>query len=301
MKKTADHMIAQFNLILANHGQLTRIVEWSGDSILLSNGTVLDKDSKRLFCRRITNKITDVWVKNIDDILNGSVLVEDLKFAGRSKGGKAVWEKSKDILKEKFKKRIPHNKGVTGKYKLGARSQEVKDKISAKNSGENNGMHGIKLSDAAKTHKSKLMRELILQGKFTPNSNNRNTHWNATFNDKKYRSSWEALFQYINPTAEYETLRIEYYIDNSTKIYIVDFVDHLNKIAVEVKPRELCVGPKFEAKQAALQHWALSRGYLVLIVDAQWLQSQTIAIDYSKFDKNTAHKIQVLYETNKKN
>jgi hypothetical protein len=74
------------------------------------------------------------------------------------------------------------------------------------------------------------MKQKILSGEFTPNSNNRNTHWESTFNNNTYRSSWEALYQYFNQDAEYEKLRIEYNINNTAKIYIVDFVDHVNKI-----------------------------------------------------------------------
>jgi hypothetical protein len=40
---------------------------------------------------------------------------------------------------------------------------------------------------------------------------------------------------------------------------------------------------------------------ITLVVDAQWLQSQTVVIDYTKFDKSTANKIQLLYETTTKN
>ena len=299
--------LEEYNNVLEKYEVILRATYISKDRIILNNGKILTHGSDiRRFRRGIKNNAVE-FITRIDTIYGDDVTaslnaLKEIKSIGASKGGKEVWRKSGDIIREKLKGRTPYNKGISGIYKHGPRSQQIKEKISKANSGKNNGMFGTTMSDADKRMRSKKMKELILQGKFTPNSNNRNTHWNASLDGRKYRSSWEALYQFINPSAEYEALRIEYFIDATTKIYIVDFVDHINKIVVEVKPRELCTGLKFESKMSALTNWANITGYSILIVDAQWLILQLRNVeDYTRFDNNTARKLKSLYETNKKN
>lgn len=143
---------------------------------------------------------------------------------------------------------------------------------------------------------SKIMRDKILTGKFTPNSNNRNTHWNSEFNGKKYRSSWEALYQYSNPKAEYETLRIPYIHNGKELIYIVDFIDHHSKIVVEVKPRELFSDKKVKSKIAALETWAKDHNYTMVIFDINEIK-KIPEPDYQLFNTLTANKIKKIYAT----
>jgi len=145
------------------------------------------------------------------------------------------------------------------------------------------------------------MKTKILSGEFTPNSNNRNTHWESEYDGKKYRSSWEALYQCMYPKAEYETLRIEYSINDCHKVYIVDFVDYATKLVAEVKPTELCKGEIFEAKMSALTAWAHQNDFNITIATQEWLLNQGSPSDLSKFDEKTAIKIRKLYETSKKN
>lgn len=296
-------MMNFYNAILETYHQDIRIIQWSGTSITLSSGVILTNNIRLRFLKRIANTKTDVWATHADKLLSGEIDVEDLKYEGRAKGGRLCQQKHGAKSKLNLNTGTPWNKGLKGSYpyKFGPCSQEVKDKISAKNSGPGNGMYGTKMSMIDKKRRSDIMKEKILSGEFTPNSNNRNTHWDARYENKCYRSSWEALYQYINPHAEYEQLRIKYSINNTTKIYIVDFVDHINKQVVEVKPRELCAGEKFQAKLTALTIWAELNKYTLIIADKEWLQLQDKNIDYTKFDANTARKIKVLYETNKTN
>ena len=248
------------------------------------------------------NKKTNLWVSNIDKLINGTITESEIKSELASIGGKSVQKKYGSIIKRNLNTGTSWNAGTKGQNigTLGPRPQTVKDKISKKNSGPFNGMYGTTMSDLDKKKRSDTMKNKILLGEFTPNSNNRNTHWNSTFNGKKYRSSWEALYQCINQSAEYEKLRIEYIFNGVTKIYIVDFIDHTNKQLIEVKPRELCTGEKFQSKMLALSKWGKTHNYNIIIVDKQWLQSQLVEIDYTKFDDNTAQKIKALYEINKK-
>jgi hypothetical protein len=89
---------------------------------------------------------------------------------------------------------------------------------------------------------SRIIKDKILNGTFTPCITNTYTHWDAIVNlenglTKKFRSSWEACFWYCNQNLEYEKLRIEYFDKNNTrKIYITDFLDKDNSIVYEIKP-----------------------------------------------------------------
>lgn len=303
MKKTANQMIDKINTILSNHQQKTRIVAWTGSAIILSGGQTLSRSDRLRFIRRITNNKTDLWVNNIDNLLSGQITEKEIKSALSRIGGLSCQQKYGDKIKLNLNTGVPWSKGLKGNYpyKFGPQSQEVKEKISAKNSGAGNGMYGVRMSDAERQKKSLIMKKKILSGEFTPNSNNRNTHWDSELDGICYRSSWEALYKYINPAAEYEVLRLEYQFETVTRIYIVDFVDHINKIVVEIKPKELCVGPKFDTKIKALHTWAKDNSYKVLLVDKEWLLKNKIEIDYSRFNSIAAIKIKKLYETNKTN
>ena len=303
MKKTADQMMTIINNKLTEYTQSIRVVEWSGKNIILSTGKILTNSDRARFIKRIMNTKTDLWCRCMDRLISGEITESEIKSKLSAIGGKAVQKKYGNIIKQNLNTGIPWNAGTIGQNigTRGARTQAVKDKISVQNSGPKNGMFGVKMSIADKAMRSTTMKKKILSGEFTPNSNNRNTHWESTFNNKTYRSSWEALYQHINQDAEYEKLRIEYTFNGVTKIYIVDFVDHVNKQVIEVKPRELCAGEKFQAKLTALTAWAELNKYTLIIADKEWLQLQNNNIDYTKFDNNTARKIKALYETNKKN
>jgi uncharacterized FlaG/YvyC family protein len=299
MKKTSQQMIDILNTRLIEENQTTRIMQYSSSMITLSNGNVLTESNKRKFCRRLLNPKTNLWAKNTDNLLFGIITEKEIKSKLSSIGGKSVQEKYGNILKQNLNTGTSWNSGTKGQN-IGTRAprtQLVKDKISLKNSGNGNGMYGVKMSKADKQIRSDIMKQKILSGEFTPNSNNRNTHWEALYNGKKYRSSWEALYQYINQDAEYESLRIRYKLNDDEKIYIVDFVDHVSRTVIEVKPRELCVGEKFNAKLQALIKWAKLNNYQTLIVDKEWLKAQNPVINYDHFDQKTATKIKILYET----
>jgi NUMOD3 motif len=300
MKRTSEEMKTYFNELLLMYNQSTKIKQWTSLYILLENGMLFEKNERIKFIRRLTSKKTTIWIENIDNLLAGNVSENELKFFGRSKGGKQVQLQHSNIIKNNLNCGIPWNKGMKNMYTTKPMLDETKSKIGNANRGMNNGMYGVSMSDERKQQLSNLMKQLILTGKFTPNSNNRNTHWNSELNGKKYRSSWEALYHYINPIAEYETFRIEYTLHTVSKIYIVDFIDTTNRVLVEVKPKELCVGEKFNAKINALTTWATTNNYTVLIVDKEWLISNLpLTIDYLKFDNNTKNKIKKLYEINK--
>jgi hypothetical protein len=303
MKLTATQMVDRLNTKLIEYNQLTRVIGYTGKSISLSTGIILLDNNKDRFCKRLLSTKTILWASNIDNLLNGLITASEIRAKLSSIGGKAAQKKHGDTIKQNLNNGTSWNAGTKGQNigTLGPRPQSVKNKISKKNSGSGNGMYGVKMSAAGKQVRSDIMKKKILTGEFTPNSNNRNTHWGAMLDGTKYRSSWEALYQFINEFAEYEKLRIQYELDSKNHVYIVDFIDHHNKLVIEVKPKELCTGEKFTAKMYSLREWAKNNGYDVLLVDKDWLRLQNIDIDSSRFDDNTERKIKALYETNQKN
>jgi hypothetical protein len=162
-------------------------------------------------------------------------------------------------------------------------------------------MYGKVYSKEHREQQSVLMKKKILNGEFTPNTNNRNTHWEASCNGKKYRSSWEALYHYFNPDAVYEELRIKYSYNDDYHIYIVDFVDHNNKTVAEVKPSRLFNDDKTQCKITSLMDWCDEHGYVYIQADEEFLTRYKFEeIDIDLFDDDTIERIKVLYEKSRK-
>lgn len=306
MRITNEDMMRKVNEILLSYNQTILVKKWTGKEVEFINGSVIENNDRTKFISRIFNKKTDLWKKHHDEILLNPNTVNVIKSILSKIGG----EKCQNIHNEKIKLNlntgIPWNKGTTGILSAWNKGLTKKDdqrllKISETRQGERNPCYGKRYSEEEKKLKSEQMKEKILNGKFTPKSNNRNTHWESSFLGKKYRSSWEAWYQYLSPTSEFESLRIQYSINNITKIYIVDFIDRINKIVAEVKPIEMTKNEVFKAKWNALIDWANIHGYETKLITATWLKENTIKIDYSLFDVKTSDKIKKIYEINKEN
>lgn len=295
--------IDKLNGILQGYTDI-RIQTLEKDRILLSNGKYLGTPSEiRKFKRRVSEENTR-YLEQFDSLYSDDPVIcqnteTQIKSELARKGGTAVQKKHGDVIKENLNTGTPWNKGKTGLQKawnrgLTKETNSSLKKLSQARQGPGNPNYGKQESIAARQQKSRIMREKILCGEFTPNSNNRNTHWNSEYRGKKYRSSWEALCQHVYPDAEYEKLRVEYVYQGQKSIYIVDFIDHKNKIAIEVKPRELQTGEKYCCKIQALNQWCKDHGYHLKLFD------QTDVICYnnltqqeqSLFDAETVRKLQ---------
>lgn len=286
------------NRRLEDFHQHARLIDITPSTVTLNTGQILIGNDASRFIKRVMNSKITEWVKNTDALLAGNMSADEIKHISFAVGGKACQQKHGERIKSNLNTGVSWNKGTKGQNigTRGPQPQSVKDAISKKNSGAGNGMYGVKMSEEDKQAKSSTMKRKILLGEFTPKSNNRNTHWDAVLDGVLYRSSWEALYKYVNPEASYEELRVEYNYKGESKIYIVDFIDHVNRVVVEVKPKELCVGDKFNVKLQAIRKWAEQNLYEVLLVDQYWLIQQKLHIDYSRFDEKTATKIRKLYE-----
>jgi hypothetical protein len=126
---------------------------------------------------------------------------------------------------------------------------------------------------------SKVMKNKILNGEFTPNITNSFTHWVAEveYNGqiKKFRSSWEACFWLSNPCLEYETIRIPL---KSGGCVITDFLDSDNRIIYEIKPTSFW--RKQQNKIDAIIEYCLENTYKFI-----WVNERNILgyIDLEKF------------------
>jgi hypothetical protein len=118
-----------------------------------------------------------------------------------------------------------------------------------------------------RTRRSNQMKKMIADGTLTPSITNTWTKWSVEYAGKRFRSSWEAIFYAYHDAVEYETLRIPYIFEHTAKTYIVDFVDHLNKIVYEIKPSTMIDDPLNVCKFNALNEWATNNGYIAKIID----------------------------------
>ncbi len=302
MKVTSNGMIDKVNNVLIEYKQTILVVRWTSVEIEFTNGTVLAGNDREKFIKRIFNKKTDLWKSNSDELLNKSKTENEIKSILASYGGKKVQELHGEKIKKNLNVGIPWNKNMKGNYPHHYPcTNYAKMLISNANAGEKNGRYGYIYSEEEKNVKSKLMKNKILKGEFTPNSNNRNTHWESFYNGMNYRSSWEALYQYFNPNAEYEKLRIRYVSDDVEKVYIVDFIDYVDNLVIEVKPKKFFSSDSVIQKLNALTEWSVTNSFNVLLVTEDWFINYPInTIDFAKFDENTQRKIRKFYETYKK-
>jgi hypothetical protein len=290
-------MIDEVNALLKTHHQVLRVTQWSGNSVTLSNGTMFIGNERGRLSRRLFNKKTDLWLKKFDELyLHETFTVSQVKSRLAAEGGKEAQRLSGDIIRNNLNTGIPWNKDLKGNYPYSYPcSDGAKEKISEANSGEKNGRYGYVYSDEEISRMSETMSLKILSGEFTPNTNNRNTHWDTMYLGKKYRSSWEALVQHLKPNAKYEELRIRYQLGDKNKIYIVDFIDHVERVVIEVKPSRFRNDDEVVAKLTALKEWSISNNYDLIYADEYWIRSQPQPEDYSLFDEKTASKIKNIY------
>lgn len=294
--------ITQFNKMLKEHNQHLQAEKITGKKVILSNGLIINSARDVRLCKKRVTTGDTIWAENFDrlyvlDKEQRDVVEKECKSLISSKGGISCQRKYGEKIKSNLNTGTPWNKGLKGNYPYSfSRSDKTKEKISKSNRGEKNGMFGKTLTEEEKQYRSVRMKEKILSGEFTPNSNNRNTHWDAFYKNKKYRSSWEALYQYFDNEADYETLRISYTFNNKNYIYIVDFVNHKTNTVVEVKPKELINDKKTQAKILAAQRWCGDNKYTFVLADKEFLTSNAFPTDLTDFDIKTQKKIRKLYE-----
>ena len=288
---------------LDDYNQTLRIDVCTRKNWSVTNGRTFTGVELQKFRRRLIYSKTSIWYELFDQWMTDTISESDIMKILSIKRGQRCQEIHKDHIRNNLNTGQPWIKGKKNNidYRRRPLTSEQCLAMSKQRRGKGNPMYGKKHSDETKLKHSLFIKTLIQDGKFTPNSNNRQTHYDVTFNGVKYRSSWEALYHSYNPQAKYEELRISYTHNNQEKVYIVDFVDHQNKLVVEVKPREMVKDTLFQAKWKSLVDWAQHKGYTVLLADQYWLVNNVLNPDLSKFDDITARKLRTLYEASKEN
>lgn len=193
-------------------------------------------------------------------------------FTGRTKSKHTI-EKTKKSL-QKF-----YETDVGIKYK---------NKISERQLGDKNTVHRQTKDtrDRMSKNNSEKMKLKILKGEFTPPVTNSwcRSKCSIPTSDIKFRSTWEAIFYILNDeNVEYEKLRIPYTDeDGITKTYIVDFIDNINLIVYEVKPKQCKNKIRNILKDMALREWSKKNGYKYITIDDEYFRENAKNVDYSK-------------------
>jgi TnsA-like endonuclease N terminal len=134
-------------------------------------------------------------------------------------------------------------------------------------------------------NKSITMKNKIKNGEFTPCVTNSWTKWDFEINNRKYRSSWDATFQLLNPKLKYEYHRIPY-LDtelNKERIYITDFSDIKLKIIYEIKPKSLKDVQLNIDKFKGSRQWCKDNNYTFKIINEDYFQNKNLYFISKKY------------------
>lgn len=278
-----------YNNILMENNQKLRIEKYTRKYCILSGiGEIQSNIITKFMIKKIKIRYFDDYflgdsakkleittkVRKIACFLNG-------KKAKSSKGiktGKIPWNKGIKIQSPNW------NKGKT------KHDNEAVMRISLSKIGKLNPNYGKSPSMETRKKQSNSIKNKILLGEFTPNIMNSNTHFTSEVFNKKFRSSWECAFYYVNQHLLYEKIRIPYYCEEKSKnrIYISDFLDYSEKIIYEIKPKIHII--KQKNKLDKIIDWCKLNGYKFILKtedDIKEIVKNFTDIDYSNFDKNT--------------
>jgi len=282
-------------------GFTIRVDQYSQKYTILSNGIVLDTPNK---VGQFKRRLASGW--NMDlayhtDIAISKEYIKQHKSQLAKVGGIICQKKNPQIRKiakenlrkaresgknqEWHKEKDPWNKGLTKE------TDTRLMKYSQQKTGEGNPMFGYSPTEEERQRASDKMKENIKTGKFTPNIRNSGTHWQVEYKGKKFRSSWEAAWFALNPTYEYETVRISYWLDGKEKIYIVDFYDPITNTLIEVKPVEHTYDEKFKAKKVWAEKWAAENSGQYLVITQKYLKENMYALLASDLPEDVKEKI----------
>ncbi len=302
--------------MLDSAGVSLRVVTWKQGCVKLSSGVEITGDEIRKFRMRCASSFLSSVMDEtyaLDNPRRRNIVINRNKCKVAKEQSEARWQmmtyKEKNerqnhmrqiqkLVDHKNKPYVePWNKGKT--KNTDARLAT----ISNDRSGEGNPMFGTRMSDKEKLRKSLLIKERIKTGVWTPCVHNSRTHWNCIYKGTKYRSSWEAVYASLNPNDLYEDVRIEYQYQGTTKIYIVDFVNHITKILVEIKPAIHTKDEKFKCKLQAAHKWCREHDYEFKLLTQQYFIDNFNRIDFTKLIvPNIQQKMaRIKYEAHKAN
>lgn len=302
INRSHQQIIDDCNNLLMQFNQRIRIVELKKRFVKLNTGRTLEGNESIVFLRRIENKIHTLYLENFDKIyIDGNTdIIKEIKAVGSRRGGKACQQLHSDKIRSNLNTGIPWNKGTTGLMPSPWQAGQSKHtdprlkKLSEDRSGKGNPMYGHRYSDEDKQAKSEYMKQRILNGTFTPNTNNRRTHYDIIFNGVKYRSSWELVYHISNPDDQYERLRIPYTFKNKDYIYIVDFINYAKMTVTEVRPLEMCNDDRTIAKISALKEWCKLNQFSFCLYTQTEVKQALLSIDMAILPDSAVRKLKGL-------
>lgn len=202
----------------------------------------------------------------IAGMLGGIELGKSGSAKGRKPWSKGLTKYTSKSLAKMSKKLSKHNKNNDPRIA----KQTYENKI-----GQNNPMSKTNYQDRTNLSKkqSSSMKQLILEGKFTPKSENRLCHLKLEYKGQKYRSSWEIIFHYLNPNMLYEKIRIPYKLKNGEEhTYISDFYDKTTNTIYEIKPDKIYndLSDKMEAIKESIKQ---NTNYNYIHLGDDWAKS----------------------------
>lgn len=318
MPVSEQHLLIKYNQLLCKNDVNLRIISWKQRPTLikLNTGVCLGGTEVRLFRTRMNSTNLILLLDKIYE-LNEKKARDEIIAQYKQKTAKTQSLKYWATLDENIKlERQQHMRSIqklvdctSRKYVTPWNKGQTKDtnrilnQISKQRTGKGNPMYGAKMSEEEKQRKSRLIKSRILKGEWTPHIHNSRTHWESVFNNKKYRSSWEAMYASLNPHDEYEQVRIEYSFNNKKHIYIVDFVNHKTKALTEIKPRAHINEDKFKMKQNAAKKWCQKNGYVYNVLTEDYFIDHYNLIPFEKISvPNLRQKImRIKNEANKQN
>lgn len=276
-----------WNKMLEDRRFSLRVERQEPGGVLCYNTGVSDTTEK--FQRRIKSD----WDMDLTYNSDKSIREEYTKLKKSeqaAKGGRAVQEKHGKEICERLSKLPSWNIGKKLHYDVWhkGKSKHIDERLQAMSdsrTGSGNPMYNKRHTEETKRYLSDLVKSKIESGEWTPNIHNSRTHWQAIYNGQRYRSTWEAAYACLNPTHQYETLRIPYYDGDVKRIYIVDFIDTENKILVELKPSAHKNNKITRLKEQAAKEWCCNNDYVYVILTEVWLRENLQKIMSSDLDE----------------
>ena len=90
-------------------------------------------------------------------------------------------------------------------------------------------------------------------------------------------------------------------MDGVERIYIVDFVDQLNNLLFEIKPKEHLTNKKVKAKEISAKDWCEKNNFTFKIISQEYFIKNIDKIRKSCLSVKIKNTMEKLYEINKKN
>lgn len=311
-------IIARYNDKLCALAIQLRILDWLPGKLQLSTGVVLT-DSREIarFRTRLSSGASISIFDELYSLSDENARISMLAAFNRSRASdfhSQRWHmlsasEQRDrltrmwsgITPETIKNRrqpVPWNAGQT-------KLTDERLAINSRNrTGSGNPMFGTAMSDEHRTAKSRLIKSRIASGEWTPHIHNSRTHRDCKWQNMSYRSSWEAMYASLNPTHEYETVRIQYIDDiGNPSTYIVDFVDRANQQLVEIKPSTKMSDSRTQLKFLAAHHWCEKNDFTFVVLTEEYFVCNWNRIPFNELTiPNLPNRLRALkYEASKAN